>query len=63
VTTTVCPVDAEDDDCTLDPGVTYERSMLRNTDVLQALERQVLWNPRRSFFDRFQFHFSIGQAF
>jgi hypothetical protein len=43
--------------------VTYERSMLRNTDVLQALERQVLWNPRRSFFDRLQFHFSIGQAF
>jgi outer membrane protein assembly factor BamA len=63
VTTTVCPVDAEDDDCTLDPGVTYERSMLRNTDVLQALERQVLWNPRRSFFDRLQFHFSIVQAF
>lgn len=63
VTTTLCPVDAVDADCTLDPAVDYDRSMLRNTNILRALDTQVLWNPRRSFLDRLQFHFSIGQAF
>jgi outer membrane protein insertion porin family len=33
------------------------------TGVLQALDPTVRWNPRRSFFERLQFHFSIGQAF
>lgn len=63
VTTTLCPIEAADDECELDPDIIYDRSMLRNTDILQALDNQVLWNPRRSFFDRLQFHFSIGQAF
>jgi outer membrane protein assembly factor BamA len=27
------------------------------------LDQSVFWQPRRSFFDRLQFHFSIGQAF
>lgn len=30
---------------------------------LQPLGQPVSWNPRRSFFDRMQLHFSIGQAF
>lgn len=34
-----------------------------NTGQFRVLESPVFWNPRRSFFDRLQFHFSIGQAF
>jgi len=30
---------------------------------LVVLDQPVFWNTRRSFFDRLQFHFSIGQAF
>lgn len=63
VTTAVCPIDEPDDGCVLEPDIAYDRSMLRNTGVLRALDHQVLWNPRRSLFDRLQFHFSIGQAF
>jgi outer membrane protein assembly factor BamA len=32
-------------------------------EQLQVLDQPVFWNRRRSFFDRLQFHFSIGQAF
>jgi hypothetical protein len=38
-------------------------SPLCQTGVLQALDPNVRWNPRRSFFQRLQLHFSIGQAF
>jgi outer membrane protein assembly factor BamA len=40
-----------------------EDAELCETGVLQALDSTVRWNPRRSFFERLQFHFSIGQAF
>jgi outer membrane protein assembly factor BamA len=43
-------------------GVVYDRSDLRNTETLRPLA-PVFWNPRGSFFDRLQLHFSIGQAF
>jgi hypothetical protein len=43
-------------------GVVYDRDDLRNTDTLRPLA-PVFWNPRTSFFDRLQLHFSIGQAF
>lgn len=43
-------------------GVVYDRGDLRNTDRLRPLA-PVSWNPRTSFFDRLQLHFSIGQAF
>lgn len=43
-------------------GVVYDRGDLRNTDTLRPLG-PVFWNPRDSFFDRLQLHFSIGQAF
>jgi hypothetical protein len=36
---------------------------LCNLRVLRRLTDPVLWNPRVSFFDKLQFHFSIGQAF
>jgi outer membrane protein insertion porin family/translocation and assembly module TamA len=38
-------------------------SKLVNTGEFRVLEQPVYWDPRRSFFDRLQFHFSIGQAF
>jgi outer membrane protein assembly factor BamA len=38
-------------------------SELVNTGEFRVLEQPVYWDPRRSFFDRLQFHFSIGQAF
>ncbi len=34
-----------------------------NTGQFRVLESPVFWDPRRSFLDRLQFHFSIGQAF
>lgn len=34
-----------------------------DTRDLQVLDTPVFWNARRSFFDRLQLHFSIGQAF
>ncbi|MGH7574035.1 MAG: BamA/OMP85 family outer membrane protein [Longimicrobiales bacterium] len=40
----------------------YDPATLRNTELLQGLGA-VSWDPRRSFFDRLQLHFSIGQAF
>jgi outer membrane protein assembly factor BamA len=36
---------------------------LIDTGEFRLLESPVLWNPRQSFLDRLQFHFSIGQAF
>lgn len=38
------------------------RPVLENTTTLRTLD-PVSWNPRRSFLDRLQLHFSIGQAF
>ncbi len=38
-------------------------TVLCPTGVLQPLDSTVRWNPRQSFFERLQFHFSIGQAF
>jgi outer membrane protein assembly factor BamA len=41
---------------------THELSQLCNLQTLRPLE-PVFWNPRSSLLDRFQLHFSIGQAF
>jgi len=62
VSTGVCEA-AVTDACALDPARTYAASELRNDRSLRALDLPVRWSPRRSFFDRLQFHFSIGQAF
>jgi hypothetical protein len=63
VTTRVCPASVTDEGCPLDLTESYDWFDLRNTDVLQAMDTQVLWNPRRSFLNRLQLHCSIGQAF
>jgi outer membrane protein insertion porin family/translocation and assembly module TamA len=34
-----------------------------DTGEFRVLDNPVFWNPRQSFFERLQFHFSIGQAF
>jgi len=34
-----------------------------DTGKFRVLDQAVFWNPRQSFLDRLQFHFSIGQAF
>jgi|SRR5690625_3425721 len=34
-----------------------------NTGNFKVLQEPVFWDPRKTFFDRLQFHFSIGQAF
>lgn len=44
------------------PGVVYDPQRLCRTNRLRQLGT-VSWNPRDSFFDRLQLHFSIGQAF
>jgi len=44
------------------PDVAYEPQWLANRRKLRA-QPEVLWQPYRSFFERLQFHFSIGQAF
>ncbi len=62
VSTGVCEI-ASTDECVLDPDREYMFSELRNDRSLRALATPVRWNPRRSFFDRLQLHFSIGQAF
>lgn len=62
VTTEVehCP---DSDECeAIQPGGHYDYTSLRNTELLRPLG-SVEWDPRRSFFDRLQLHFSIGQAF
>lgn len=38
-------------------------SGISNTGKFRVLDKAVFWNPRQSFLDRLQFHFSIGQAF
>lgn len=38
-------------------------SGVANTGKFRVLDSPVFWDPRRSFLDRLQFHFSIGQAF
>ena len=47
-----------------DPGVYYPPSLLENTNELNSLA-PVSWEPRGDWYDldRFQIHFSIGQAF
>jgi outer membrane protein assembly factor BamA len=66
VTTEVCYRPSTNGACTaIAPDRTYdeaERKRLDNTKVLQSLGT-VQWNPYRSFFNRLQLHFSIGQAF
>ncbi|HEY0304037.1 MAG TPA: BamA/TamA family outer membrane protein [Longimicrobiales bacterium] len=67
VTNKVC-VRSDDDPeapCTPDSiqdGVVYTSDQLDNTRELVTLGN-VRWGADRSFFDRLQFHFSIGQAF
>lgn len=46
----------------IDPDQVYDYRGLRNTRTLRPLNR-VSWNPRDSFWNRLQLHFSIGQAF
>jgi outer membrane protein assembly factor BamA len=47
---------------TIRPGVIYDPAQLRNRSRLLP-QQDIVWNPQRSFFDRIQLHFSIGQAF
>jgi outer membrane protein assembly factor BamA len=63
-TTEVCYQPPErDSPCEeIQDDVVYDRGDLRNTDTLRPLG-PVFWNPRSSFVDRLQLHFSIGQAF
>ena len=66
VTTRVCER-PEDPDAlcsasSIQDGVAYTSDMLANTRELVTLGN-VRWGADRSFFDRLQFHFSIGQAF
>jgi outer membrane protein assembly factor BamA len=63
VTTEVefCPATGEPCE-DIQPDVVYDYRFLRNTNTLRPLGL-VEWNPRTSFMDRLQFHFSIGQAF
>lgn len=42
---------------------TDENGRVADTGNFKVLESPVFWDPRRSFFERLQFHFSIGQAF
>jgi outer membrane protein assembly factor BamA len=57
VTTEVCHRTADDVCEDIQPGVTYPIDELGNRRKLRALP-SVMWRP-----ERFQFHFSIGQAF
>lgn len=64
VTTRVCVQDAQTP-CSPDSiqdDVVYTADMLGNTRELVTLGN-VRWGADRNFFDRLQFHFSIGQAF
>ena len=45
------------------PGEIYLRSQLEKTGMLRTLDLPVRWNTKKSFLDRLQIHFSIGQAF
>jgi outer membrane protein insertion porin family/translocation and assembly module TamA len=57
------PPEGEDPQCEdILPGEVYDYRRLRNKRTLRPLD-PVSWNPRDSFLDRLQFHFSIGQAF
>jgi len=47
---------------TIEPGQEYTADQLKNTDQLVTVG-SVLWNAGRAWYDRFQLHFSIGQAF
>jgi outer membrane protein assembly factor BamA len=57
VTTEVCHRTAEDACVDIEPGVSYPLEELGNRRNLRSLP-SVMWQP-----ERFQFHFSIGQAF
>ncbi|HSJ29788.1 MAG TPA: BamA/TamA family outer membrane protein [Longimicrobiales bacterium] len=57
VTTEICHQTADDVCEDIQPGVTYPIDELGNRRKLRALP-SVMWQP-----ERFQFHFSIGQAF
>jgi outer membrane protein assembly complex protein YaeT len=63
VTSTVkyCPTGPDVCEAVMD-GVTYDRRLLVATDTLRA-QPGIAWNPRTSFWNRLQLHFSIGQAF
>lgn len=45
----------------VEPG--EDGSGVVDTGKFRVLDRPVFWDPRQSFLDRLQFHFSIGQAF
>ena len=65
VTTEVCELLGSGDarQCVpIDPSRSYSPDQLGNTKALRSLG-QVGWDPYRSFLDRLQIHFSIGQAF
>jgi outer membrane protein assembly factor BamA len=64
VTTEVCDDRNRPAPCTdIQPDVMYVPGDLANRSKLQPLTTPVIWKPYRSFTDRLQFHFSIGQAF
>jgi outer membrane protein assembly factor BamA len=62
VTTEVCYRESDSVCSEILPDRTYTRDELGTLRKLRALPA-VTWNPYRSFVDRLQFHFSIGQAF
>ena len=66
VTTRVCAINRTPGTActaeTIEDDVIYTSDMLANTRELVRLG-DVSWGNDKSFFDRMQFHFSIGQAF
>jgi outer membrane protein assembly factor BamA len=63
ITTEVCHQPAGATVCAdIEPDRDYAAAELRNRRRLRTLQ-PVVWQPYRSFTDRLQFHFSIGQAF
>ncbi|HSL70946.1 MAG TPA: BamA/TamA family outer membrane protein [Longimicrobiales bacterium] len=63
LTTKVCERESANcDPASIQPGRTYTSDELRNSRILTQLDK-VAFGANRSFFDRLQLHFSIGQAF
>jgi outer membrane protein insertion porin family/translocation and assembly module TamA len=61
-TTQVGVRETSDGDCMTYPEDPGPDPILCATPVLQA-QPDVIWHPRKGFFRKIQFHFSIGQAF
>jgi outer membrane protein assembly factor BamA len=62
ITTEVCYRESAEICSEIEPDRTYSADELGTLRTLRALP-SVTWDPYRSFVDRLQFHFSIGQAF